>query len=82
MSAEDSSRTLRKYWIDVYLGPPELVVHDAVENSFARAFQTNPKFIPTKMKPLLVGSPNIATFVECNHAFLRKARSIIRTELA
>ena len=81
MSADDVWRSLRMCWIDVYLGPPDMVAHDAGKNFIARAFQMNTRFMNIRTKPIPVESPNSMSFVERYHTPLKRAFEIIRIEL-
>lgn len=53
------------FWIDVYIGPPEVFAHDAGKTFIARAFQQ---------------SSNSMTYVERYHMPLKLAYGIIRAE--
>lgn len=80
-SADDVWRALRMCWIDVYIGPPDTVAHDAGKNFMARAFQQNAGLMKIDTKPIPVESSNSMTFVERYHAPLRKAYKIIRADI-
>lgn len=66
-------RALRMTWVDVYLGPPDVIVHDAGKNYMARAFQDNADFVHVATKAVPVESPQSMTVVERYHEPLRKA---------
>ena len=81
MSAEEVWTALRLCWIDVYLGPPDTIAHNAGKNFMARAFQQNSEFMKINMKPIPVESPNSMTFVERYYNPLRRAYKIVSQEL-
>jgi len=68
-------------WIDVYLGPPNVVAHDAGKNLIARAFQLNANMMNIKTKEIPIESANSMTYVERYHTPLRRAFRIIKSEL-
>jgi hypothetical protein len=39
ISAKTTWEALRTYWLDTYLGPPDLVIHDAGTNFNSREFR-------------------------------------------
>lgn len=80
MSSEALWRALRMCWIDVYLGPPDIVAHDAGKNFMGAAFQANTDMLHIRTKAVPVESANSMTVVERYHAPLRKAFHIIRKE--
>lgn len=41
ITAESVWRAMRFFWIDVYLGPPDIVTHDAGKQLVASVFQKN-----------------------------------------
>jgi len=80
-SAETVWRCLRMCWIDVYLGPPNVVAHDAGKNLVARAFQLNAGIMKIDTKAIPVESANSMTYVERYHTPLRRAFKIIQSEI-
>ena len=81
MTADDVWRALRMCWIDVYVGPPDLIAHDAGKNLVAKAFQLNAGLMKIDTKPVPVESPNSMTYVERYHVPLKRAYAIIRKDL-
>lgn len=81
ISAEDVWRALRMCWIDVYLGPPDIIAHDAGSNLMARAFQMISGLMKIETKPVPVEQPNSMTYMERYHEPLRRAYNIIKTDL-
>jgi hypothetical protein len=81
MSARTAWDTLRVCWIDIYLGPPDMVVHDAGKNFASTEFKqlANTMAIVTKEVP--VEAHNSVGLVERYHAPLRRAYEIIQDEL-
>lgn len=80
MQAETLWRALRMCWIDVYVGPPDLVVHDAGKNFMANAFQANTDMLHIRTKSVPVESANSMTIVERYHSPIRRAYNIIQKE--
>eukprot|EP00171_Calliarthron_tuberculosum_P022824 IDg22824t1 len=81
VTAEDVWRALRLCWIDVYLGPPNVLAHDAGKNLVARAFQRHSALMTIDTKPIPVESANSMTYVERYHAPIRRSYNIIRADL-
>jgi len=78
-SADDVWRALRMCWIDVYLGPPNVVAHDAGKNLIARTFQLNANIMNIETKSIPIESPNSMTYVERYHTPLKRAFKIIKS---
>lgn len=73
MSAARTWDTFKLFWIDVYIGPPDIIVHDLGtnftsselhQNSFAMAFAVN---------CVLVEAQQSVRIVERHHGLLRRA---------
>ncbi len=81
MSARNAWDTLRLCWIDVYLGPPDQVVHDAGKNFSSAEFRHNAKSMAIDVKEVPVEAHHSVGKVERYHAPLRRAFKIISNEL-
>lgn len=80
MSSEALWRALKSCWLDFYLGPPDIITHDACSNFKARLFQSNVYLLHINCERV----PNKAAIrmylVERYHEPFRRARNIIKTE--
>ncbi|KAI1002682.1 hypothetical protein K3495_g5517 [Podosphaera aphanis] len=81
MTSQHVWESLRACWIDVYLGPPDLILHDAGSNFTAREFQQNASLLAINTKCAPVESANTMGIVERYHHPLRRAYQIIKIEL-
>ena len=80
ISAQTTWDALRNCWIDVYVGPPDLVVHDAGTNFTAAEFQQNANSMTIQTKCVPVEAAQSIGIVERYHAPLRRAFKIISKE--
>ncbi|OXV05485.1 hypothetical protein Egran_06747, partial [Elaphomyces granulatus] len=71
---------LRMSWIDVYLGPPDLITHDAGTNFTAAEFQQYANSLATATKEVPVEAANTMGLVERYHKPLRRAYEVIEDE--
>ena len=81
MSARNTWDTLRLCWIDVYLGPPDQIVHDAGKNFSSAEFRQQAKAMAIEVKEVPVEAHNSVGKVERYHTPLRRAYEIISSEL-
>ena len=81
MSARNAWDTLRLCWIDVYLGPPDRIVHDAGKNFSFTEFQQQVKAIAIEVKEIPIKAYNSVRKVEWYYALLRRVYKIISLEL-
>jgi hypothetical protein len=81
MSARTTWDTLRACWIDTYLGPPDMVVHDAGKNFTSTEFRQLARAMAVEVKEVPVEAHNSIGLVERYHAPLRRSYEIIRDEL-
>lgn len=81
MSARTAWDTLRACWIDTYLGPPDMVVHDAGKNFASTEFKQLADSMAIGIKEVPVEAHNSIGLVERYHAPLRRAYEIIQDEL-
>lgn len=64
---------LRLCWIDVYVGPPDLIIHDSGTNFQSQKLQQNAISISSLTKPIPVEAHNLMSIVERYHAPSRRA---------
>ena len=81
MSASHTWDMLRLCWIDVYVGPPDVIVHDAGTNFDSTEFRQNARAMSIQTKCVPVEAANSIGLVERYHAPLRRAYLIITVEL-
>jgi hypothetical protein len=68
-------------WIDMYLGPPDLIATDAGKNFTAKDFVDNAKAMAIEVTDVPVEAHNSIGKVERYHAVIRRAYGIISEEL-
>ncbi|KAI0992762.1 hypothetical protein K3495_g15423, partial [Podosphaera aphanis] len=81
LSAAHTWDTLRLCWIDVYTGPPEILVHDAGTTFDSAEFRQSAAALGIKIKQVPVEAAQSVGVVERYHAPLRRAYKIITDEL-
>ncbi|KAI0996915.1 hypothetical protein K3495_g11268 [Podosphaera aphanis] len=81
MSARDTWDALRACWIDVYIRPPDMIVHDAGKNFASDEFRQHATSMAISTKEVPIESHNSVGVVERYHAPLRRAYEIIRDEI-
>lgn len=81
VSSQSIWQVLRLFWIDVYVGPPDLIIHDAGTNFTAKEFQQNAVSLAIRTKCVPVEAAHSIRLVERYHGLLRRAYNIISTEL-
>lgn len=64
MTTEELWRALKSYWINAYLVPPDIIIHDAGSNSATGAFQKNADIVNIKCKEAPVEAVNHMSRVE------------------
>ncbi|KAI0998773.1 hypothetical protein K3495_g9424 [Podosphaera aphanis] len=74
LDAKTTWDTLRLYWIDIYNGPPDFIVHDARKNFVASEFKQNAQALSIDVKPVPVEAHNSIGKVE-----RYQARTMVRT---
>src|SRR6266536_102776 len=77
MSARIAWDTLRVCWIDTYLGPLDMVVHDARKNFVSIEFKQLENSMAIEIKEVPVEAHNSVGLVERYHAPLRRSYEII-----
>ncbi|CCU76925.1 integrase and RNaseH domain-containing protein [Blumeria hordei DH14] len=81
MSAKTAWDTLRICWIDVYLGPPDYIMHDAGTNFASDEFRKSAKSMAINVKEVPIEAHNSIGKVERYHAPLYRAFEVILEEL-
>lgn len=79
-SAKTAWETIRECWIDTYLGPPDLISHDAGTNFESREFKQYAQTVNTTTKCVPVEAHHSIRAVERYHRPLRRAYDIIKAE--
>ena len=81
ISARTTWNTLRACWIDTYLGPPDMIIHDAGKNFASLEFWKIAKTMAINTKEVPVEAYNSIGKVERYHAPLRRCYKIISNKL-
>lgn len=81
VSAKHTWETLRLCWIDVYIGPPDLITHDAGSNFVSKKFRQYATSMAIATKTVPVEAHWSIGSVERYHAVLRKAYKVIADDL-
>ncbi|KAI0996724.1 hypothetical protein K3495_g11457, partial [Podosphaera aphanis] len=82
MNAKDAWDTLRNCWIDVYLGPPDMIIHDAGTNFTGQEFKQSAIAMAIKTKAVPTEAHHSIGLVERYHAPLRRAYDVISKDLS
>ena len=80
MSSKATWEALRACWIDVYIGPPEKIVHDAGTNFHGIEFQQLANSMDITVKEVPIEAHHSIGKVERYHAPLARAYAIIKEE--
>jgi hypothetical protein len=81
ISAKHTWDTLRACWIDTYLGPPDLIAHDAGKNFVSKEFKQYASTMGITTKSAPVEAHNSVGMVERYHGPLRRIYQIITSEI-
>ncbi len=81
MTAKTTWETLRVCWIDVYQGPPDIIVSDAGKNFASEEFRQHASSLDIDIKEVPVEAHNSIGKVERYHGPLRRAYEILTNEL-
>ncbi|EED14740.1 conserved hypothetical protein [Talaromyces stipitatus ATCC 10500] len=81
LSTKDTWEALRAAWIDTYLGPPNVISHDAGINFATVEFRTEARMMGIRCHQVPVEAHNAIGKVERYHTPLRRAYNIILSEL-
>src|SRR6266702_6872748 len=68
-------------WIDIYLGPPDIITHDTGKNFISKEFKQYTIILGTAIRNVPVEAHNSVKIVECYHGPLHRIYHIIITEL-
>lgn len=82
ISAKETWEALKECWMDTYLGPPDVVSHDAGTNFNSDEFRTEARLAGITVNQVPVEAHWSIGKVERYHAPLRRAYEIIRAETA
>ncbi|KAF4470944.1 Ribonuclease H, partial [Fusarium albosuccineum] len=80
LSAKETWEKLKECWLDTYLGPPDIVSHDAGTNFDSAEFRAEAKLAGITINQIPVEAHWSIGKVERYHAPLRRAYEIIRAE--
>src|SRR5438045_4003059 len=81
ISVKTTWDTLRAYWINIYQGLSDYIIHDAGKNFSSQEFQSYTKAMTIEIKEVLVKAYNSVGKVERYYAPLRRVYEIIRDEV-
>jgi hypothetical protein len=81
ISAKHTWDVLRMCWIDTYLGPPDIITHDAGKNFVSKEFKQYATIFGTATRSVPVEAHNSVGMVERYHGPLRRIYHIITAEL-
>lgn len=79
--AEHVWDTLRECWIDAYLGPPDVIIHDSGKNFKGMEFNARARAMAIKIDVAAVEAHHSIGLVERYHAPLRRAFQAIQEDL-
>lgn len=80
ISAETVWDTLRECWIDTYVGPPDVIMHDAGKQFVSAEFSAKARGMAIESRAVPVEAHHSIGMVERHHVPLRRAYEIIRGE--
>jgi hypothetical protein len=81
VSAKHTWDVLRTCWIDTYLGPPDLITHDAGKNFVSNEFKQYASVMGVGTKGVPVEAYNSIGMVERYHGLIRRVYQIIVSEI-
>ena len=81
ISAKHTWDKLRECWIDTYLGPPDLITHDAGKNFVSKEFQQYARTLGTTTTSVPVEAHHSIGLVERYYPLVRRVYQIILEEL-
>jgi hypothetical protein len=81
VSAKHIWDVLRTYWIDTYLGPPNLITYNARKNFVSNEFKQYASVMGVGTKGVLVEAHNSIGMVKRYHGPIRRAYQIIVSEI-
>lgn len=68
-------------WIDVYLGPPNIIIHDKEESFMRGAIQANTEMLQICTRYVPIECANHMTVIDRHHAAIRRVFSTITMEI-
>lgn len=77
MNLQEAWIFLHNCWIDVYLGPPDVIFHDAGTNSTGKVFRQSAIAMSITTKVVPTKAHNGIVLVERYHTLLRRAHQVI-----
>lgn len=81
MTVQSAWDTLRVCWIDVYVGPSDMIVHDARSNFASFEFRQHAASMSIGIKEVLVEAHQSVGILERYHAPLRQDKTTVSEEL-
>ncbi|KAI9034746.1 Ribonuclease H-like domain, partial [Aspergillus affinis] len=81
ISAKYTWNILRMCWIDIYLGLPDLITHDAGKNFVSKEFKTYTRTINISTRSIPIETHNSIGMIERYYGPLRRAYQIITAEI-
>ena len=81
LSARHTWETLRLMWIDIYLGPPDHIVHDAGTNFVSKEFKQYANSLAITTKAVPVEAHWSIGVVERYHPVLKRAYAVIVADI-
>ncbi|KJZ80489.1 hypothetical protein HIM_00339 [Hirsutella minnesotensis 3608] len=81
MTAKETWLALKQCWMDTYLGPPDVITHDAGTNFAAAEFQAEAKLMGITCHQVPVEAHWAVGKVERYHVPVRRAYDILKAEL-
>lgn len=79
-SSQSLWRALSICRIDVSLGPPDIIIHDAGKNFMTESFASSADLLHIRTKAIPVESTKFMNIVEPYHQLIRRAYQIIKSE--
>lgn len=81
ISSQATWDALRLCWIDIYVGPPDQITHDAGSNFTSQEFRQNATTMAIETKCVPVEAHHSIGIIERYHAPLRRAFEVIKEDL-
>jgi len=72
---------LQACWINIYLGPPDIITHDIGKNFISREFKQYATNMGTAIKSALVEAYNLIGIIERYYGPLRRIYHIITSKI-
>ncbi|KAI0991605.1 hypothetical protein K3495_g16582, partial [Podosphaera aphanis] len=80
--AEEAWNAIRRCWIDIYIGPPEHIVHDAGKNFASSGFRRNAFEYKIEVTEVPIEAHNSVGKIERAHKPLRRAYTIFKKQFS